>query len=342
AGVRVPERDDLRAAGVDLGREDRGLHRLGPAVQEERALQVPRSDRRELAGGVHLVLRDVERGGVPESADLVPDPLHDLRVAVPDGGGQDPGEEVHVAAPVHRHHLHPLRLRDHDRLAVERSDRGEEVFGVRGADLVGAGGSGSAPGDCGGTGLRHGSGSPFGDGMAKPASAPCAARRPANRSRGPWRADGTRGPIGVSSAGNGCCRGRRAPVRSRTNAGRGVVLRRAGPGAATGCVATSRCGRETREESLPMRAIMTGAGRILRAAGLAVLALALAGCRGSAGSGPSFDVVETTIADIRAAMREGRLTARQLVEIYLDRIERYDRSGPTLNATTVVNPRALE
>lgn len=91
-----------------------------------------------------------------------------------------------------------------------------------------------------------------------------------------------------------------------------------------------------------MRAIMTGAGRILRAAGLAVLALALAGCRGSAGSGPSFDVVETTIADIRAAMREGRLTARQLVEIYLDRIERYDRSGPTLNAITVVNPRALE
>ena len=91
-----------------------------------------------------------------------------------------------------------------------------------------------------------------------------------------------------------------------------------------------------------MRAIMTGAGRILRAAGLAVLALALAGCRGSAGSGPSFDVVETTIADIHAAMREGRLTARQLVEIYLDRIERYDRSGPTLNAITVVNPRALE
>lgn len=53
-----------------------------------------------------------------------------------------------------------------------------------------------------------------------------------------------------------------------------------------------------------------------------------------------FPVVETTIADIHAAMREGRLTARRLVEIYLRRIEAYDQ--PTgLNALTTINPRAL-
>ncbi len=90
-----------------------------------------------------------------------------------------------------------------------------------------------------------------------------------------------------------------------------------------------------------MRVIRTGAGRIIWAAGLAALASGVVGCRGVAGSGPSFDVVETSIAAVHEAMREGRLTARQLVEIYLDQIERYDRSGPTLNAITAVNPRAL-
>ncbi|HUG40052.1 MAG TPA: amidase family protein [Longimicrobiales bacterium] len=55
---------------------------------------------------------------------------------------------------------------------------------------------------------------------------------------------------------------------------------------------------------------------------------------------PGFDVVEATIAGIHEAMRDGRVTARGLVEAYLDRIERYDRRGPALNAIAVVNPRA--
>ena len=55
-----------------------------------------------------------------------------------------------------------------------------------------------------------------------------------------------------------------------------------------------------------------------------------------------FDVIETTIAEIHRAFREGRLTARQLVQTYIDRIETLDRRGPTLNALTVIHPRALE
>ncbi|MFW6201789.1 MAG: amidase family protein [Gemmatimonadota bacterium] len=55
-----------------------------------------------------------------------------------------------------------------------------------------------------------------------------------------------------------------------------------------------------------------------------------------------FPVVEATIAEIHAAMREGRLTARQLVRAYLDRIEAYDKRGPSLNAIITINPGALE
>ena len=55
----------------------------------------------------------------------------------------------------------------------------------------------------------------------------------------------------------------------------------------------------------------------------------------------AFDVVETTIADIHDAYRSGRLTARQLVQIYLDRIAAYDRQGPAINAVIAINPDAL-
>ena len=55
-----------------------------------------------------------------------------------------------------------------------------------------------------------------------------------------------------------------------------------------------------------------------------------------------FAVPETTIADIHAAYRDGALTARALVESYLDRIEAYDRSGPAINSIVSVNPAATE
>lgn len=54
-----------------------------------------------------------------------------------------------------------------------------------------------------------------------------------------------------------------------------------------------------------------------------------------------FRVDETTIADVHAAMRAGRLTCHALVQAYLDRIDAYDKKGPSLNAITVVNPEAL-
>ena len=55
-----------------------------------------------------------------------------------------------------------------------------------------------------------------------------------------------------------------------------------------------------------------------------------------------FNVVETTIAEIHAAYRSGSLTARQLVQMYLDRIAAYDKQGPAINAVIALNARALD
>lgn len=52
-------------------------------------------------------------------------------------------------------------------------------------------------------------------------------------------------------------------------------------------------------------------------------------------------VEEATIADLQGAMATGRVTARRLVELYLERIEAIDRQGPTLNSILEINPDAL-
>ena len=56
-----------------------------------------------------------------------------------------------------------------------------------------------------------------------------------------------------------------------------------------------------------------------------------------------FDVVEASIAELRAALGEGRVTSAELTQAYLDRIEAYDRPGTAtaLNAVVVTNPDAL-
>lgn len=55
----------------------------------------------------------------------------------------------------------------------------------------------------------------------------------------------------------------------------------------------------------------------------------------------SFKLNETTISDVQAAIKSGRLTSHQLVEMCLARIDAYDKKGPALNAIISVNPKAL-
>ena len=51
-----------------------------------------------------------------------------------------------------------------------------------------------------------------------------------------------------------------------------------------------------------------------------------------------MEVVEASIAELRAALEAGRVTSLELVERYLARIAAYDSGGIRLNAVTVMNP----
>ena len=55
----------------------------------------------------------------------------------------------------------------------------------------------------------------------------------------------------------------------------------------------------------------------------------------------AYDVMEKTIPELQAAMESGKVTTRQLVQIYLARIAAYDKEGPGLNAMIALNPQAL-
>ena len=56
----------------------------------------------------------------------------------------------------------------------------------------------------------------------------------------------------------------------------------------------------------------------------------------------SFHLLETTIDAIHHAYQSGQLTARQLVQLYVDRITAYDQTGPTINAIITLNAHALD
>ena len=54
------------------------------------------------------------------------------------------------------------------------------------------------------------------------------------------------------------------------------------------------------------------------------------------------DLADATIHDIQAWLNQGEVTSVQLVLLYLERIARFDRSGPRLNSFLEVNPDAYQ
>jgi amidase len=77
------------------------------------------------------------------------------------------------------------------------------------------------------------------------------------------------------------------------------------------------------------------------------LFLSLSACNPSnqaenAAASKPFTLMETTIEDIHAAYKSGQLTSRQVVQMYLDRIEAYDQKGPAINSIITLNKKALE
>ncbi|GAC1400691.1 MAG: amidase [Chloroflexota bacterium] len=57
--------------------------------------------------------------------------------------------------------------------------------------------------------------------------------------------------------------------------------------------------------------------------------------------GGSSDLEELSIAQMQSMMQSKQMSARELVGMYLDRFERIDKSGPTINAIIETNPDAL-
>jgi amidase len=70
----------------------------------------------------------------------------------------------------------------------------------------------------------------------------------------------------------------------------------------------------------------------------AALLLFTSACTTSEAGEDGFEIVEATIPDMQRAMEEGRVTSRQLVEQYLQRIAMYEDK---INAVISVNPDAL-
>src|SRR5579871_6288707 len=87
-------------------------------------------------------------------------------------------------------------------------------------------------------------------------------------------------------------------------------------------------------------------GRLAAVAAMAVAAALICApfghARGRKTMTPSFQIVETSVDDVHAAMRSGELTAQQLVQAYLDRIAAFDKSGPNINSIITLNPHALD
>src|SRR5262245_39973696 len=56
----------------------------------------------------------------------------------------------------------------------------------------------------------------------------------------------------------------------------------------------------------------------------------------------SFQLMDATIDDVKAALSSKQITCRALVEQYIGRIEAYDKRGPALNAVQTINRRAVD
>lgn len=85
----------------------------------------------------------------------------------------------------------------------------------------------------------------------------------------------------------------------------------------------------------------------LSCCGAALLAGAVPSIRAAAQQVPSqparaLDLMTASVADIQAAVAAGTLTYERLIEMYLARIEAYEKNGPRLNAIIQINPKARE
>ena len=75
---------------------------------------------------------------------------------------------------------------------------------------------------------------------------------------------------------------------------------------------------------------------------LAALIVMLLPTLGTLSAQRTVDLDAVTIADVDAAFAKGTLTSERLVQMFLARIQAFDRQGPMLRSVITVNPKALE
>ena len=88
-------------------------------------------------------------------------------------------------------------------------------------------------------------------------------------------------------------------------------------------------------------AVLIAVGSRLRVA-VVLIGLTIAFTGAQLRARATFELTRASIQDINAAFAGGALTSERLTQLYLARIEAYDKQGPTLNAILTLNPRALE
>lgn len=92
--------------------------------------------------------------------------------------------------------------------------------------------------------------------------------------------------------------------------------------------------------------------KFLSNSSLTIAGLSLAACtNGDKAKDPSaqastvtpdkFELEEITIDDLQKAMQSGKYSAKQITQLYLDRIQAIDKSGPKINSVIEINPDAL-
>ena len=58
-------------------------------------------------------------------------------------------------------------------------------------------------------------------------------------------------------------------------------------------------------------------------------------------AGSKYQIEEKTITQLSHDLNQGKITSEQLVRIYLNRIEEFDKNGPKVNSVLSINPRAI-
>lgn len=74
---------------------------------------------------------------------------------------------------------------------------------------------------------------------------------------------------------------------------------------------------------------------------LVLLLVAFVACQPSQSKFDRLQLEEATIAELHENYKNGTYTAKDVVEAYLERIEKYDQNGPKINSVITTNPDAI-